>query len=245
MTLTMELWHGSTLPRAKLEAGLDGGLHLGTREQALMRSPVFLHRIAVTIRQGAVRKSRDNGGGWASKIADARKAGLDAICYVNRYEGLSPEVVDRINSRNLDSLPDSKFLKAVPEADISWIILHPQDARVVEIQAGPGRMSLFHTCPPEKADKLLAEGFQGEEILKLCSDPEAVWQASDRTRDATILSVRVSAEHLQPNPKWCKGSWLDIAKSEHPWYLQTELPIPSIAFRRVADLEMDRSPTFG
>lgn len=233
------LWHGSTLPRSKLEPGPDGGIHVGSREQAMMRSPAFLHKVAITIREGAVRKSRDRGGNWASRIAEARKMGMDAICYLNRYEGLSAEVAARINARDLDRLPDYLFQRSVPEAEPSLIVLHPEDVRVVSIEPGPGRISLFHTCSAEDAEKLLSGGTESGMRMKLCSDPEAVWNSNNRESEATILSVRVPTASLRPNPKWSKGSWLEVSKADHPWYFETDAVLPPLAFRQVAKLAPD------
>lgn len=242
MTGQTFLWHGSSWPRSKLEPGADGGIHVGTREQATMRSPAFLHKIAITLRQGATRKSRDRGGDWAGRIADARRLGMDAICYLNRYEGLMPDVVERINARDLDRLPDYLFQRAVPEAEPSLIMLHPEDVRVVEIEPGPGHISLFHTCSAEKADRLLSAGTPGGVRMKLCSDPEAVWHSGGGEDEVTILSARVPARSLRPNPNWHAGDWLEIAKADHPWYFETEAALPPHAFRHVAGCRPRRRP---
>lgn len=51
-----------------------------------MRNRAFLHEVEVEVTR--VRRSRDPGGDWSGRVRAARSAGLDAIVYLNRYEGV-------------------------------------------------------------------------------------------------------------------------------------------------------------
>lgn len=134
---TVTLWHGAPV---RIEAfdprvTVDGGLHFGTRAQAEMRNRAFLHEVEVDI--GRLRRSRDRGGDWAGRIRSARAAGFDAIVYLNRYEGLSSEVIERLAASGdlgrLDALSDAEFRKRVPEAEESLILLDPSRARILRV----------------------------------------------------------------------------------------------------------------
>ena len=129
------LWHGGA---ARIESGEmhhspDGGFHVGTRDQALMRARGVLHEVEVDITR--LRRSRDTGGNWASKVRDARSRGFDAIVYLNRYEGIPAERFDALRQDGsfdrLDDMGDKAFRRLVPEARDSYIILHAADARIL------------------------------------------------------------------------------------------------------------------
>ncbi|MCW3783597.1 hypothetical protein [Defluviimonas salinarum] len=133
----LTLWHGSREAIARIDPGrtVDGGFHAGTEAQARMRNARVLHEIEVDVRN--VRRSRDRGGDWKGRIAAARAAGFDAIVYLNRYEGMSSEVIERLAAAGdlarLDDLTDAAFRKLVPEAEDSWILLDPEAVRIVRI----------------------------------------------------------------------------------------------------------------
>lgn len=89
--------------------------------------------VPVYLRMLNPRRSRDAGGNWASKIKSAKSAGHDGIVYLNRYEGIPYEAIERATMRLagelavnpsqalLDALPDEQFRKYVPEAQDSYI----------------------------------------------------------------------------------------------------------------------------
>lgn len=71
---------------------------------------------------------------WKARIAAAKKAGADAIVYLNRYEGMTTDIIERLQHagdlHRLDGLSDSAFLRLVPEAQDSYIVwdldqIHP------------------------------------------------------------------------------------------------------------------------
>ncbi|MCE6959576.1 hypothetical protein LAZ40_10965 [Cereibacter sphaeroides] len=132
------LWHGSLQRIERLDPASthDGGVHLGTLEQARMRNSAFLHEVEVTL--GRCRRSRDRGGDWKGRIMAARAAGFDAIVYLNRYEGLATEVIERLQAQGLlgrlDGLSDAAFRRHVPEARDSYILLRPDHLRILSIR---------------------------------------------------------------------------------------------------------------
>ena len=78
--MRLTLWHGSDHPIDRFDgSGSDRALHLGTRAQAQMRNPAFLHRVEVEVNR--VHRSRDPGGDWSGRVRAARAAGADAIVY--------------------------------------------------------------------------------------------------------------------------------------------------------------------
>lgn len=138
------LWHGSDRPIDRFSgAGPDRALHLGTRAQAEMRNRAFLHEVEVEVSR--VRRSRDPGGDWSGRVRAARAAGAEAIVYLNRYEGVSAETIERLSAAGrlsgLDRLPDRAFRLLVPEAEDSWLILDPSLVRTLRILRGRERGS--------------------------------------------------------------------------------------------------------
>ncbi len=133
---TLTLYNGTAACFDKLAPGRDGGIHLGTREQALMRAGGRSARLfEVTIRPRKIRRSRDTGGNWASIIRSARSAGCDAVVYLNRYEGIPLEAIERAKAagaEDLDRLSDGRFRKILPESCDSWIVFSPEDIQTIE-----------------------------------------------------------------------------------------------------------------
>ncbi|MCA9772654.1 MAG: hypothetical protein KC466_09630 [Myxococcales bacterium] len=146
------LWHGSDRPIDRFSgAGPDRALHLGTRAQAEMRNRAFLHEVEVEVSR--VRRSRDPGGDWSGRVRAARAAGAEAIVYLNRYEGVSAETIERLSAAGrlsgLDRLPDRAFRLLVPEAEDSWIILDPSLVRTLRIlRGGPSPSPITPGAPP-------------------------------------------------------------------------------------------------
>lgn len=109
---------------------VDGGFHFGTSEQANMRvSGSGKKLVPVYISAKKLQRSKDLGGNWKGKIRSAKNSGADGIVYLNRFEGLSTDVIQRLDSEGLlnkiDSMSDSEFKKAVPEAKDSYIVFSP------------------------------------------------------------------------------------------------------------------------
>lgn len=148
--MRLTLWHGSDHPIDRFDgSGPDRALHLGTRAQAQMRNPAFLHQVEVEVNR--VRRSRDPGGDWSGRVRAARAAGADAIVYLNRYEGVTSEIIQRLAGlgrlSDLDRITDREFRRLVPEAEDSLVLLNPERARVLEVSwADSRRADIGHTC---------------------------------------------------------------------------------------------------
>jgi hypothetical protein len=104
----------------------DGGIHFGHSGQALMRAGKNSHVFRVALKASKVRRCKDTGGNWKARIAAAKKAGADAIVYLNRYEGMTTDIIERLQQsgdlHRLDGLSDTAFLRLVPEAQDSYIV---------------------------------------------------------------------------------------------------------------------------
>jgi len=150
--MRLTLWHGSDRPISRFTgAGPDRALHLGTRAQAEMRNGAFLHEVEIEVKR--VRRSRDPGGDWSGRVRAARSAGAEAIVYLNRYEGITFEVITRLAAAgrlgDLDKMTDKAFRQLVPEAQDSLILLEPDRARVLRVLHPPGISG-----SPDRADAI-------------------------------------------------------------------------------------------
>lgn len=136
MSDILTLYHGSTRPidRVEMSRTIDGGFHCGTLAQARMRNKRAIHEVRVRIDK--LRRCRDTGGGWKPRVLRARKAGFDAIVYLNRYEGMTAEIIENLASSgalsNFDSLSDAQARKLVPSLTDSYILL--DSSRILSIE---------------------------------------------------------------------------------------------------------------
>lgn len=100
-------------------------LHVGTQAKASMRGGKYLYRIEFADDR-KIPRLRDNGS-WHSKDLKrhARKAGL--IIYLNRHEGIPLEEFNQAQAdkQKIDEMTDARFVKVIPSAQDSWIILDP------------------------------------------------------------------------------------------------------------------------
>lgn len=107
-------------------------LHVGTKEQAIMRGGKYLYRISFKDDRKMPRLK--DTGAWQSKMLQrhARKAGL--IVYLNRHEGIPIEEFTKATAikKNIDEMTDAQFAKNIPSARDSWIILDPDCVTRVE-----------------------------------------------------------------------------------------------------------------
>lgn len=149
--MRLDLWHGSqdVIESFDPTRTADGGFHLGTEAQARMRNSRHLHRVTVELNK--VGRTRDRGGDWRECVAKARRQGFSAVVYLNRYEGLTTEVIDRLAGQgklsNLDELSDAAFRKLVPEAQDSFIAVDPDTILAIVLEEScspsiPGEMAL-------------------------------------------------------------------------------------------------------
>lgn len=138
-------WHGGTdrLTTIDYRHPKQGGLHLGTLHQAIHRGPVLS---AFRLYAGArLRVSRDRGGSWVTRARDARSRGFDALLYLNRWEGLHslPTLGDW---DAVDALSDTAFLRLMPEASYSLLVLRPGVVRLLDLDTTITRAQQEH--PP-------------------------------------------------------------------------------------------------
>lgn len=138
--MKLRLWHGSS---QRIEAfdpskTIDGGFHLGSEDQARMRNPAWLHEVEVEVER--IRRSRDEGGNWRARVERARADGFQAIVYLNRYEGMTSDIIERLQAAGqlsrLDDLTDKAFKKLVPEARDSLIVFDPGCIRILACTPG-------------------------------------------------------------------------------------------------------------
>lgn len=129
-------WHGSSGRIEKFKGNaLTGTIHLGTLEQAAMRSG-GKHLHLVEIRLPNLKRVRDKGHDDPKIISAARRAGYDGLVYLNRYEGISAEKLDEVRAMHprldLDRIPDSKFRQLFyPEACDSFLAFDPHHCKLI------------------------------------------------------------------------------------------------------------------
>lgn len=130
----MLLFHGSMTPISKIEPGI----HLGTFDQARMRGS-HIYRFAV----GTCRFKRlvDRGRhrwDWRA-LRRAELQGYDGIVYLNRFEGIPLDEFRQAQARvrDIDALSDSRFMRLLPSACDSWIILDPHRLRLLGCRSSP------------------------------------------------------------------------------------------------------------
>jgi len=130
-------YHGTThdFDAFDLDMSEDGGLHIGTREQALKRNGDILLKIEFSIERPC--RAKDDGGSWRAKIKAAKARKCDGIVYLNRHEGIP---YDRLHSltdsgmylHHIDLLPDAKFKKLLPEAEDSYLLFSTKHVKILE-----------------------------------------------------------------------------------------------------------------
>ena len=114
------------------------GIHLGTLAQARMRagrgSVLEIRVRASALRTSETARVRDRDGSWRDTVKTRSRKGQRLLTYLNRHEGLSTAQVEAICGIGLDRLErmgDRDFVRLVPEARDSWVVLDPS---LVEIR---------------------------------------------------------------------------------------------------------------
>lgn len=209
-----------------------------------MRASAFLHRVSFD--KGRERRCIDKGGDWASRISAARRGNCTSIVYLNRFEGVSPESLDRIAAmRDPERVGDAAWRRAVPECQDSWIALYPEDVRVLEIVPGPGEVTLWHGTTAANARELMRNGFTPEgwraggnggrpgHLYLTTGEEDARWFSNEMGED-TVLKIRVPANRLIVDPEdgIHEHVWQGFC-SDVPGKFATRHPIPAHAFRLV------------
>jgi GNAT superfamily N-acetyltransferase len=125
---TFHAWHGSKDPILAYGApDKPDVLHLGSIDQAAMRcGHGYFHLMEV--RPDKMRRIKDKGSDKRATITRARRSGMDALVYLNRYEGISTEslekALERYSNDQIDAFTDAKFRRVFPEARDSYILLN-------------------------------------------------------------------------------------------------------------------------
>lgn len=135
MSERLLLWHGSDMKLERFEGdALKGHVHLGSFAQARMRS-AGRHIHLVDMPSGNLLRVRDTGSESLRHIAKARKHGYDGLVYLNRYEGIAVEEVNRFHdahpNSDPDRLSDAAFRRHFPSARDSYISIDPHDCRII------------------------------------------------------------------------------------------------------------------
>jgi len=124
-------WHAGNPDLSKVGApNINGGLHLGTLSQALMRRRPDddLHAFRVHIPSGRKRWGfmRDLDGHWRKRCDAHRYRGKLAMVYLNRIEGCFHHGGGARPSHDwMKAATDTEFRKEFPEASWSIIALCP------------------------------------------------------------------------------------------------------------------------
>lgn len=126
----------------------DGGLHFGPLDQGMMRTAgagAARRSIAARIKMSNPARIVDQGGNWKDKIRRAKAAGKDGIVYLNRYEGMTTAIIERLSKsghlNGLDNLSDAAFKRLVPEAQDSYIVFSAEQLELLPPSESQGETS--------------------------------------------------------------------------------------------------------
>ena len=119
----------------KLKTGIDGGIHLGSKAQAEMRGTGKVYKIKPKLEK--TKRVKDTDGSWIPVIKKAKRQGYDSVVYLNRYEGLSTESIQKSRKlgythEKLERISDSQFKKLFPESEDSYIVFDSYDAKIID-----------------------------------------------------------------------------------------------------------------
>ncbi|MDF8364705.1 hypothetical protein [Achromobacter anxifer] len=97
--------------------------------------------IAARIKMSNPARSVDQGGNWKDKIRRAKASGKDGIVYLNRYEGMTTAIIERLSKsghlNGLDDLTDAAFKRLVPEAKDSYIVFSVKQLELLSPESQP------------------------------------------------------------------------------------------------------------
>lgn len=153
-------YHGTPRPAEPGFAfgGLDThpeGIHLGTLEQAQARAAggsIITVKVLVRHLSSRIHRVKDRDGAWAKTALRHRRQGHEILTYLNRHEGLSIERAIALGRHDEDALTrmsDRAFLHLAPEARDSWLILHTDLVKILDIQ--PAGRSAGHAIKEDCA----------------------------------------------------------------------------------------------
>ena len=158
------------------------GFHFGTQSQANMRAVGQGANVrAVYLQAHKVARVNDQPHGWMRTIQSARKRGVDALVYLNRYEGIPAERFESLfnegyTQNELDSMAEARFRQLVPEAQDSVVVL---DARQIRPVFGPAPTEdRVHGAPAQATDEAIRAWAKRVEA-DLGLDSFSVWRRGD------------------------------------------------------------------
>jgi len=196
----LRLWHGSSRPLEKFRGdALSGIVHLGSLEQAAMRSG-GMHLHLVEVRLDKVKRVRDSGSYRTSAIGKARRAGYDGLVYLNRYEGIPAAHLEAAlrekSSLDLDRMCDAGFRKLFPEAKDSYISFDPHSCRI---------LARFETR--QEAEAYL----EGPAVMPVSRGPWHVGIDYDEDDPTSYRAVEAvcGEERMRFSGKGPEGDWAD------------------------------------
>lgn len=119
--------------------------HFGTVDQANMRATGGDAMVyPVHMRGDNFKRMRDTGDWSEKKLSGFARQGFDGVEYLNRYEGIPLDAIERAAAKvggmdRLDGLSDAQFKKLVPEAEYSRIAFDPSRIRSVNAAFDPAK----------------------------------------------------------------------------------------------------------
>lgn len=184
------VYHGTVADLTQFDKTetVDGGFHFGEAKQANMRvagasgrnlMPVYL---SIT----SPRRSKDAGGRWKAKIVSAKSAGHDGLIYLNRYEGVGIETVQKAQQEgvSLDRLSDAEFRRYAKEARDSYVAFRPE-----QIKSATGNTGDFSTANPDIRFNIASGDPQPLNASPVASGN--LWQAAKAKAAALLTPGRI------------------------------------------------------
>lgn len=146
------LYHGTSADFDVFETSKEG-IHLGTAAQANMRvSGQGKNLMPVYLKINDWQRSKDLDGKWASKVKAAKAAKKDGIVYLNRYEGINYETIERAEAEgfSLNKASDTAVKSFASELNDSYIVFSG-----AQIKSAIGNSGLFASDSNSLTDQLL------------------------------------------------------------------------------------------
>lgn len=209
------------------------GFHFGNEEQAKMRNaknvtPVYL-------KAERIKRVKDDGGNWNSKVRIAKSGGYDGIIYLNRFEGIPRTEYDKAEQsgvktdiEGLDRMSDSEFQKHFPSASDSYIVFEPNQIKSATGNRGtfdPNNPNILYQGEPSRyysrTEQLLQSKLpnvttveQARNILKSAPQDEVKWTGLDDflSKKSGKVSKQEILDYLKQNQVEIKEVMKDDAE---------------------------------
>lgn len=155
-------WHSGKIKEIDTsDQHINGGLHIGTFLQASDRQKPGRTYYAFTVKPDIkIAKSRDLYMDWQGLANKKRRAGVQAIAYINRHEGFGrTSVHEDFWGFQIDKMTDKQFLKHAPECAYSLLVL---DASILTPITGQEKRALLnHAIKTRAAMRRRSMGLDG------------------------------------------------------------------------------------